>query len=75
MHVFGAANVDYLQRADEELDHAIGHLTDTLTSTGGDQRDRLADRARICGTPSKRPGRGGRSGPSTTRSRPSNSSY
>jgi hypothetical protein len=42
MHVFGGANVDYLQRAGEELDYAIGHLTDALTLTGGDQRDRLA---------------------------------
>ncbi|MFD3622762.1 hypothetical protein ACFWWT_48175 [Streptomyces sp. NPDC058676] len=42
MHVLDSANVGYLQRAGEELDRAIGHLTDALTITGGDQRDRLA---------------------------------
>ncbi|MFJ1561570.1 hypothetical protein [Streptomyces mirabilis] len=42
MHVFGAANRDHLQRAGEELDYAIGHLTEALTLTGADQRDRLA---------------------------------
>ncbi|MEU3620083.1 hypothetical protein ABZ725_48565 [Streptomyces sp. NPDC006872] len=42
MHFFGAARIDYLQRAGEELDYAVGHLTDALTITGGDQRDRLA---------------------------------
>lgn len=42
MHVVDAANVDSLQRAGEDLDHAIGHLTDALTITGSDQRDQLA---------------------------------
>ncbi|WP_316784504.1 hypothetical protein [Streptomyces sasae] len=42
MHVFSAANRDHLQRAGEELDYARGHLTDALTLTGADQRDRLA---------------------------------
>jgi hypothetical protein len=42
MHILGAANREYLQRAGEELDHAVGHLTDALTLTGADQRDRLA---------------------------------
>ncbi|QIB49465.1 hypothetical protein [Streptomyces aureoverticillatus] len=42
MHFFGTARVDPLQRADEELDYAVGHLTDALTINGGDQRDRLA---------------------------------
>jgi len=42
MHVFGAANRDRLQRASEELDYAVGHLTEALTLTGGDRFDRLA---------------------------------
>ena len=42
MHVLDSANVDCTQRAGEELDHAVGHLTDALTLTGDDQRDRLA---------------------------------
>jgi hypothetical protein len=42
MHVFGAANRDHLQRASEELDYAVGHLTEALTLTGSDRRDRLA---------------------------------
>ncbi|GAA3372392.1 hypothetical protein GCM10017744_103700 [Streptomyces antimycoticus] len=42
MNVLVSANVDYLQRAGEELDYAIGHLTDALTLTDSDQGDRLA---------------------------------
>ena len=42
MYVFVGAKRDHLQRAGEELDYAIGHLTEALTLTGGDQRDRLA---------------------------------
>ncbi|MEU9157987.1 hypothetical protein AB0D59_47555 [Streptomyces sp. NPDC048417] len=42
MHVFGVANRDHLQRASEELDYAVGHLTDALTYTGCERRDRLA---------------------------------
>lgn len=42
MHVFGAANRDHLQRASEELDYAVGYLTEALTLTGADQRDGLA---------------------------------
>ncbi|MDX3528235.1 hypothetical protein P1P75_17765 [Streptomyces sp. ID05-39B] len=45
MHVFGAAKRDHLQRASEELDYAVGHLTDALTLTGDEKRDRL-ERAR-----------------------------
>ncbi|AEM88685.1 hypothetical protein [Streptomyces violaceusniger] len=41
MNVLVSANVDYLQRAGEEPDYAIGH-TDALPLTGSDQRDRLA---------------------------------
>lgn len=46
MYAFVGANRDHLQLAGEELDYAIGHLTDALTLTGSDQRDRLA-RARM----------------------------
>lgn len=42
MHVLAGANRDHLQRAGEELDYAVGHLTDALPLTGADQRDRLA---------------------------------
>ncbi|MBK3567829.1 hypothetical protein JHN47_29400 [Streptomyces sp. MBT62] len=42
MHVFGAANRDHLQRASEELDYAVGRLTEALTLTGSDKHDRLA---------------------------------
>lgn len=42
MHVVGGAKTDHMQRAGEELDYAIGHLTDGLTLTGPDQRDRMA---------------------------------
>lgn len=42
MNILDSASVDYRQRAGEELEHAISHLTDALTITGGDQRDRLA---------------------------------
>jgi len=39
---FVGANRDHLQRAGEDLDYAVGHLTDALTLTGSEQRDRLA---------------------------------
>ena len=42
MYSFVGANRDYLQRAGEELDYALGHLTDALTLTGSDQRELLA---------------------------------
>ena len=42
MHALGCANRDHLQRAGEELDYAIGYLTNALTLTGSEQRDRLA---------------------------------
>ncbi|MER6129757.1 hypothetical protein ABT173_45830 [Streptomyces sp. NPDC001795] len=42
MYAFVGANRDHLQRAGQELDYAIGHLTDALTLTGADQRDQLA---------------------------------
>ncbi|MFI1177868.1 hypothetical protein [Streptomyces melanogenes] len=42
MHVLDRANVDSRRRAGEELEHAIGWLTDALTTTGSDQRDQLA---------------------------------
>ena len=42
MHAFAGARRDHLQRAGEELDYAVGHLTDALTLTGSEQRDRLA---------------------------------
>ncbi|MGW3653554.1 hypothetical protein [Streptomyces sp. NPDC000878] len=42
MYAFCTANRDHLKRASEELDYALGELTDALTLTGSDQRDRLA---------------------------------
>jgi len=42
MNVLGSASVGHLQQASEELDYAVGHLTDALTINGVDQRDRLA---------------------------------
>lgn len=42
MYSFVGANRDHLQRACEELDYAVGDLTEALTLTGADRRDRLA---------------------------------
>ncbi|MEU8695816.1 hypothetical protein [Streptomyces sp. NPDC048665] len=42
MYAFVGANRDHLQRACEELDYALGDLTDARTLTGADRHDRLA---------------------------------
>ncbi|UXX98064.1 hypothetical protein N7U49_48085 (plasmid) [Streptomyces sp. AD2-2] len=42
MYSLVGANRDHLQHAGEELDYAVGHLTEALTLTGNDQRDPLA---------------------------------
>ncbi|MFJ9634851.1 hypothetical protein ACIRU8_44895 [Streptomyces sp. NPDC101175] len=42
MYAFAGMHGDHVQRIGEELDYAVGDLTEALTLTGADRRDRLA---------------------------------